>query len=214
MRRIVLGFALASAFAMPSADAVFDPPWITPAAATTSDIVSVSIRGGGCDAIVERPGYPQVTRNGNEIRVVEYGVRAYQDWCIYPAGTYTMPIGKFAAGHYTLTVDFAYDGYPFGLTTDTLGVIPFTVSGAAPPTPVPSLTLLWKCVLLVFFLGIACRNLAVDAGDRCEACFVSRCFDSDDDPHARRAERARVFRAAVDHSGGANLWCDRIRQPA
>jgi len=162
MHRIVLW--LAFAFAMPSADAVFDPPWITPAAPTTSDTVSVSIRGGGCDAIVERPGYPQVTRNGNQIRVVEYGVRAYQNWCIYPAGTYTMPIGRFAAGDYTLTVDFAYDGYPFGLTTDTLGVIPFTVSGAAPPIPVPSLTLRWKCVLLVFVVCIACWDLAARRG--------------------------------------------------
>jgi hypothetical protein len=134
-RRIVLGFASASAFAMPSADAVFGPPWITPAAPTTSDIVSVSIRGGGCDAIVERPGYPQVTRNGNQLRVVEYGVRAYQDWCIYPAGTYPMPIGKLAAGDYTLTVDFAHDGYPFGLTTDTLGVIPFYRLGCCATNP-------------------------------------------------------------------------------
>jgi hypothetical protein len=161
MHRIVLCLALAGAFAMPSADAVFNPPWITPAVPTTSDIVSVSIQGGGCDAIVERSDYPQVTRNGNQIRVVEYGVRAYQDWCIYPAGTYTVPIGQFAAGDYMLTVDFAYDGYPFGLTTDTLGVIPFTVSGAAPPTPVPSLTLLWKGVLLVLIVCITCWDLAV-----------------------------------------------------
>ncbi len=161
MHRIVLGFALAFVVAAPSADAVIDPPWIAPATPTTGDIVSVSIHGGGCDAIVARPGYPQVTRNGSQIRVVIYGVRAYDNWCIYPAGTYTMPIGKFTVGDYSLTVDFAYDGYPFGLTTDTLGVIPFSVSGAAPPTPVPSLTPLWKCVLLFFLVGIACWELVV-----------------------------------------------------
>jgi hypothetical protein len=160
MHRIVWGFALASAFAMPNAKAVFDPPWITPPAPTTADIVSVSIRGGGCDAIVERPGYPQVTRNGSQIRVVVYGVRAYDNGCIYPLGTYTMPIGTFSAGNHTLTVDFAYDGYPLGLTTDTLGVIPFTVSDAAPPSPVPSLTLLWKCTLLVLVVGVACWGFA------------------------------------------------------
>lgn len=164
MRRVVLGWALTSAFAMPSADAVFDPPWITPAAPTTSDIVSVSIRGGGCDAIVEHPGYPQVTRNGHQVHVVEYGVRAYQNWCIYPIGTSTIPIGKFAAGDYIVTVDFAYDGYPFGLTFDTLGVIPFTVSGAALPTPVPSLTILWRSVLLMLLFGVACCDLAVRRG--------------------------------------------------
>lgn len=84
MRRIVSSFALVSVPVMPNAHAVFDPPWITPAAPTTSDIVSVSIQGGGCDAIVERPGYPQVTRNGNQIHVIVYGVRAYDDWCILP----------------------------------------------------------------------------------------------------------------------------------
>jgi hypothetical protein len=163
MRRIVLMFVLASAFAVPNANAIFDPPWITPAAPTTSDIVSVSIRGGGCDAIVERPGYPQVTRSGNQIRVVDYGARAYDDWCIYPVGTYTMPIGKFAEGDYTLTVDFVYE-YPFGLTTETLGVIPLTVSGAAHPIPAPSLTAIWKYVLLMLLLGIACWDLAVRRG--------------------------------------------------
>jgi hypothetical protein len=161
MRCIVLGFALASAFFVQSAYAFFDPPSITPEAPTTSDIVTVNIRGGACNAIAERPGYPQVTRNGNQIRVVEYGVRVYDDWCIYPVGTYTMPIGKFVEGDYILTMDFVHDGYPFGLTTETLGVIPFTVSGAAQPIPAPSLTAIWKYVLLMLLLGIACWDLTV-----------------------------------------------------
>jgi hypothetical protein len=156
MSRIVWGLVLPSAFAIPSAEAGFDPPWITPAAPTTNDVVSVSIHGGGCDGILEQAGYPQVTRNATKF----VSSRSYQNWRIYPAGTYTMPIEKFTAGDYTLKVDFAYDGYPFGLTTDTLGVIPFTVSGAAPQVPVPSLTFLWKCVLLVFVTCMACWDLA------------------------------------------------------
>jgi hypothetical protein len=162
MRRIVSIFALASALVVPSAHAFFDPPWITPASPTASDVVSVNIHGGICDGIFERPGYPQITRNGNAIRVLEYGVHEdFQDWCVYPVGTYSVPLGKFSKGDYTLAVDFTYDNYPLGLTTANLDVIPFIVAGAAFSVPVPTLTLLWKVVLLALLLGTACRILAV-----------------------------------------------------
>jgi hypothetical protein len=57
-----------------SAQAFFDPPWITPAAPMVGDTVSVNIHGGICDAIFEAQDYPQITQQGNAIRFRNYGV--------------------------------------------------------------------------------------------------------------------------------------------
>jgi hypothetical protein len=48
-----------------------------------------------------------------------------------------------------------------GPTTINLGTIPFVVSGVASSIPVPTLTLLWKFVLLMLVLGIARTALAI-----------------------------------------------------
>jgi hypothetical protein len=115
---------------------------------------------GICDAVAFRPGYPQITRQGNTIHLVEYGERAQtQDLCIYSISTTTQPIGSFAPGDYVLTVEFAYDNYPFGLTTITLGVIPFTVTGTAPVAAVPALTGPGAIALLILLSCLACRGL-------------------------------------------------------
>ena len=84
------------AFSVQTAQAFFDPPWIAPAAPRAGEIVSVNISGGICDTIFEWPGYPQVTRQGNAVRIVEYGAHVdFVDWCIYGVGTLTEPIGNF-----------------------------------------------------------------------------------------------------------------------
>src|SRR4051794_2848502 len=107
MIRTVLVLVLA--LAAPSAHAFFDPPWITPATPRAGEVVSVSIRGGVCDAIAFRPGYPQITQQGNAIRILEYGHHWEDaDLCIYDIGTLVEPIGAFAPGDYVLTVDFIY----------------------------------------------------------------------------------------------------------
>jgi hypothetical protein len=157
-RRMAFVLGLALEFAAPSAHAFFDPPWITPAAPRAGEIVSVSIRGGICDAIFERPGFPQITRQGNVIRILEYGHHWDDvDLCIYNVGTLTQPIGSFAEGSYTLTVDFVYPDI-LGPTTITLGTIPLTVSGVPPTaTPVPALTALGRVALLILLLGAAVR---------------------------------------------------------
>ena len=56
-----------------TAQAFFDPPWITPATPMAGETVSVNIRGGICDSIAGREGYTQITRAGNAIRLLEYG---------------------------------------------------------------------------------------------------------------------------------------------
>ena len=157
----------------PSAQAFFDPPWIAPAAPRAGETISVNIRGGICDGIFSRPGYPQITRNGNAIRLLEYGHHwETTDLCVYDIGTLAEPIGAFESGEYALTVDFTYENYPFGYETITLGVVPFSVVGAAPAAPVPVATSSWKFVLLVLISSIAARAARIqersnlgDSGD-------------------------------------------------
>jgi len=138
-----------------TAHAFIDPPWITPADPRAGEIVSVNIRMGICDAIAEEPGYPQITQEGNAIRIIEFGThQSFEDFCIFDIGTATKPIGAFPPGDYVLTVDFLYDNYPDGYATITLGVIPFTVAGATPAAPVPTsdpLSLLALMLLLPAF---------------------------------------------------------------
>src|SRR5690242_17328460 len=156
------------AFAPPSVRAFFDPPWITPAAPRAGALVSVNIHGGICDAIFEWPGYPQVTRQGNAVHIVEYGAHVdFVDWCIYGVGTLTEPIGNFPSGDYTLTVDLLYDDLLYGPTTMTLGVVPFTVTGATPVEPVPALGVPGGLVAAAFVLGLAIRALRTRRRSRC-----------------------------------------------
>lgn len=158
LRRVVPTLTLlVLALAGSNAQAFFDPPWITPAAPRMGEVVSVHIRGGICDGTIFHPGYPQITRVGSSIRIVEYGIHVdSEDFCIYPVGTLTETIGAFSPGDYTLTVDFTYDNYPFGLATITLGVIPFTVAGVIPAASVPASTPMWTLVLLAL---ISCGAL-------------------------------------------------------
>jgi len=148
------------ALTAPKAWAFFDPPWITPTSPTASDVVSVNIRGGICDSIFFRQGFPQITQQGHAIRILEYGHHWDDlDLCIYDVGTLVAPVGAFAPGDYTLTVDFVYEDYPFGYTTTTLGVVPFTVAGATSATPVPASTGSGLMALLVLIGWFAIRGL-------------------------------------------------------
>lgn len=127
------------AFFARSTQAYFDQPWITPASPLAGETVSVNIRGGECDAIFGHTGFPQITQQGNEIRILEYGHHwDFQDFCIYEIGTVTDVIGAFPPGSYTLTVDFTYIDFLPAPTVVTLGIIPFTVLGARTAVaPVP-----------------------------------------------------------------------------
>lgn len=152
--RVVPVLGLLCTFVAQTAHAFFDPPWVTPAAPRAGEIVSVNIRGGGCDAIFERPGYPQIARKGNSVRLVEYGDRAPSGWCIYDVGTLNEPIGAFPSGDYTVIVDFAYYDL-LGPTTINLGVIPFTVTGATYAASVPAADSPALFALLLLVSGLA-----------------------------------------------------------
>ena len=156
LRDALVGMLLLSVIGTQTAHAFIDPPWITPAQPRAGETVSVNIRMGGCDVTAERPGYPQITQAGNAIRILEYG----HHWddaelCIWGVGTSIDPIGAFSPGDYTLTVDFIYYNYPDGYATITLGVIPFTVTGAPPAVPVPASHPLGLFALSFLMSGLA-----------------------------------------------------------
>ena len=166
LHRIVLILALV--LAAPSAHAFFDPPWITPVAPRVGEPVSVNIRGGVCDSIFFRPGYPQITRVGNDIHILEYGHHwDTVDLCVYGIGTLTEPVGTFAHGDYTLTVDFIYDDALYGPTIITLGVVPFSVTGVTAAAPVPTYSPSGLLTLSLLVLGLAFCALRTRRRNRC-----------------------------------------------
>jgi hypothetical protein len=167
-RFIPMTVALFLATMSPSVWAFFDPPWVTPAAPRAGEVVSINISGGVCDAIFEHPGFPQITRQGNSINLLEYGDHAAtDDLCVYGIGHLVQPIGVFTPGDYTVTVDFTYENYPFGYETVTLGVVPFTVAGATSAASGPVVSSSWKFVLLTLIFGMAARALCMRRRNHC-----------------------------------------------
>ena len=79
---------------------------------------------------------------GHNIRLVEYGhhYELGDPWCIYGEWTLVREIGAYPSGEYTLSVDLIYLDQVFNTPTIyPIGVVPFTVTGAAPAaTPVPA----------------------------------------------------------------------------
>lgn len=131
-RVVLLGCLLLVAFA-PAASAFIDPPVLVPAHPVAGEPVSVSMRIGVCDAFVEKPGYPKITRTGNSIHVLIASVHAAgSGWCIYPPATAVIPIGTFSRGSYTLEVDRSYENFFGEQVVETLGTLQFSVAAAQP----------------------------------------------------------------------------------
>ncbi|MGH8172740.1 MAG: hypothetical protein ACREPX_06310 [Rhodanobacteraceae bacterium] len=155
VRRIAICALFLMLFAQ-QASAFFDPPWITPTQPRAGETVAVNIHGGICDAIFERPGYPQIAYSGDAIRVVEFGDHAtFEDFCIYGVGTLTLPIGTFPPGNFTLTVDLAYQDFFGEPQILNIGVVPFTVVGISPAAPVPTISRTFILALLFLLLGLS-----------------------------------------------------------
>ena len=144
-----------------TACAFFDPPYLTPEAPVAGELVSVNIRGGVCDTILGLPGWPHISQVGNSIRIVFWGVRNEDPiLCNYPVGTGTFAVGAYPAGSYTLQVDLEYFGDLGGILSETLGVIPFTVTAsAAQPAALPSLNGIGLGILGLTLLVRAMRRL-------------------------------------------------------
>ena len=148
--RMVVSVAIVLGLAASSAHAFFDPPWITPNTPRAGETVSVNIRGGICDSIFFSPGYPEITQQDNAIRLLEYGHHwDTQDLCIYDIGVLSEPLGAYAPGDYTLTVEMIYDDFLYGPTIMTVGVVPFTVTGATTAAPVPGTGVFGRLALVL-----------------------------------------------------------------
>jgi hypothetical protein len=161
MLKSCLAATLVALFALfaRSAHAFFDAPYLTPENPVVGELVSLNIRGGICDAILGLPGWPLITQTGHSIRIAFWGVRNDDPiLCNYPIGTGTFAVGVYPAGAYTLQVDLEYFGDLGGIQTETLGILPFAVTGAgAQPASLPALNFTG---IFVFALAVAiCATL-------------------------------------------------------
>jgi len=157
-RRFALTWALVFAFFAQSTQAFWDTPYITPVNPTAGETVSINVHMGVCDTIFYRDGFPQITQNGNAIRIVVYG----QHWedgnelCGFPTGTGTFPVGTFPPGQYTVTFELFYIDFFTNPQILTLGVVPLTVAGSAQPAvPAPALNVPGLLALIVVIAGLA-----------------------------------------------------------
>jgi hypothetical protein len=161
--RVAPLLALLLALFAPSAWAFLDPPYIVPANPGVGDTISVNVHGGECDLLNIGVVPPVISQQGNAITIVFTGTLVGDPaFCIYGIGTTTYPLNSFSAGSYTLQVDRRYLSFSAVWIQETLGVIPFTVTGGVPPpAPVsaPTLSIPGLSLLLLALAGIATRCL-------------------------------------------------------
>jgi hypothetical protein len=155
---LVLAFALCAQ----RAAAFLDPPYITPANPTAGELVSVNIYGGECDVADDGVVWPPpVTQQGNTVTILLTGIHESDpEFCYFGIGTETNSVGRFPPpGNYILDVERRY-GTVFGeWAQETLGIIPFTVSGAQQPIEAPTLNLVGFASLLLALITATLRNL-------------------------------------------------------
>ena len=143
--------------------AFLDPPYITPTNPTAGELVSVNIYGGECDLVdmgIDWP--PPVAQQGSEITILFTGIHEGDpEFCYYGVGTSTYPVGTFAPGSYALDVERRYMSFSGPWVQETLGIIPFTVSGVPIQQPIetPTLSLVGLIALLLSLSAAALRNL-------------------------------------------------------
>jgi len=154
----LLVFALALC-AQP-ASAFLDPPYITPANPAVSDNIFVNVYGGQCDLLNIGVVPPVVTKQGNAITILFTGTHEGDpEFCIYGIGTTTYPVDSYPAGSYTLEVDRRYLSFSAVWIQETLGIIPFTVSGV-PTQPIETPTLSSAGFASLFLVLIIAERLA------------------------------------------------------
>jgi hypothetical protein len=197
------------------AHAFFDPPSITPENPKPGDNISVSVRNGICDSFAQRTGYPRIERNGNSIRITEFGnhFEPGDDFCIYPIGTLTRKIGTFLPGDYQLTFDLVYEDPFLGTpVTMNIGIVSFTV--AAPPspaTPVPATSPWILAILALAVLGLALRSLCKPRSFGLLLAMIAVSLSA-------RAQQAQTIQVTLSNAPGAptpaQVWHGRIAHSA
>ena len=132
--RYLQGLVFALALCAEPASAFLDPPYLTPANPVAGELVSVNIYGGECDLVDMGINWPPpVTQQGNEITILFTGIHEGDpEFCYYGVGTATYPVGTFPPGSYTLDVERRYLSFSAVWVQETLGIIPFSVSGTQP----------------------------------------------------------------------------------
>lgn len=140
-----------------TAYAFLDPPYLTPEHPVAGELIYVNIYGGECDALVSGYGYPQVTQDGNVIRILLLsGHFNDPELCFWTIGTNTFAVGSYSSGSYTLQVDRWYFDGGGNPVVETLGILPFTVAGTtASVMPVPALHQAGLWLLILTVIGIA-----------------------------------------------------------
>jgi hypothetical protein len=135
--------ACALALCAQRALAFLDAPYLTPANPVAGEAIFVNIYGGECDLVdmgIVWP--PPVTQQGSEITILFTGIHEGDpEFCFYGLGTSTYPVGAFPPGAYTLDVERRYMSFTGPWIQETLGVIPFVVSGIPAQQSVEASTL-------------------------------------------------------------------------
>lgn len=136
-----------------AANITFDA--IVPSSPTANEIVSIQVSDGGCDAIIEAIGYPQVSQSGNSIRVVIESLHYDNGMlCIFEPATGLVPIGRFPIASYSLQVDRHYLDFFGRPVLESLGSASFSVSGGVSHTTALPALRGWGLLLMIFGMGL------------------------------------------------------------
>ena len=144
------------------AQAFLDSPYVTPEHPAAGETIYINIYGGVCDSIISVPGYPQITQQGDAIRILLLSAHYdSSELCFFPVGTATIPVGAYANGAYTLQVDRIYSDAGGNPIVETMGILPFVVSGAAvPAVAAPTLGSIGTWILGLVLARLAGRRLS------------------------------------------------------
>lgn len=140
---IVRGFLVCVlALCAPRAWAFLDPPFITPANPSAGDVIAVNVYGGECDVLNTGIVPPAITQQGSETTILFTGIHEEDpEWCYFSLATESFSLGKYAAGAHTLRVERRYMSVLGPWVQETLGIIPFTVTGVPSAQPIETPTL-------------------------------------------------------------------------
>jgi len=151
---LIIGLALCAQ----DASAFISAPYIAPANPVDGDTISVNVYRDECDVLDIGIVPPAIERHGSHIKALFTGIHEGDpEWCIYGTGTETVSIGSFPSGSYTLDVERRYMWIGGEWIQETLGIVPFAVSGGRlqPPLEAPTLSVTGFATLCLFLLAAA-----------------------------------------------------------
>ena len=156
---LVLFAASSTAFAF------WDSPFVTPSSPAVGQDVSINIRIGQCDGLIHTPGYPEITRTGTQIRVVQWG----QHWdpgelCTFDTTVAPLDIGSYQPGIYTVSLYMRYRDFFSDVHEIHLGDATFVVpTPAVVAKPAPSLGAGGGVLLALVLAAVALRRASSES---------------------------------------------------